>query len=394
MPAIPAWIRTRRPCRTPIRICSTKASSPARGSTTWTRSSQSLQRPRAGEHAALARSVRGAVRAGRRSSPTSRSSTTIRRACSRTRSGSTAGCVATGRSSGGCCPCVPTRAGWRRNRLPLIARWKIFDNLRRSLMAPATLAVLVAGWTILPGAADRRGPRSRLAAAAFPDGRPARRDARHVAAAHALARGLRGSPHGGGARRAAGRRFSPARPTTCSHAIVVTLVRVGLTHRRLARMGNGRGDRTVARACRALGVFVTRMIASPLLAVGALVAIAGDRSAALPIARARCCCCGPPRPRSRSRSAAPRHRRREVLDAGDRAYLSSRRARDLAVLRHVRRAGRPRVAARQRPDDARRARRAPDVAHEHRDGAAGHAVGARSGLHRPRRHGRRVSTRR
>ena len=35
-------------------------------------------------------------------------------------------------------PVVPSRAGWRRNRLPLIARWKIFDNLRRSLMAPAT----------------------------------------------------------------------------------------------------------------------------------------------------------------------------------------------------------------------------------------------------------------
>ncbi len=48
-------------------------------------------------------------------------------------------------------PVVPTRSGWRRNRLPLMARWKIFDNLRRSLMAPATVALLLAGWTVLPG---------------------------------------------------------------------------------------------------------------------------------------------------------------------------------------------------------------------------------------------------
>ena len=37
------------------------------------------------------------------------------------------------------------------NTLPVIARWKILDNLRRSLIAPALLALLVAGWTVLPG---------------------------------------------------------------------------------------------------------------------------------------------------------------------------------------------------------------------------------------------------
>ena len=39
------------------------------------------------------------------------------------------------------------------NTLPIIARWKIFDNLRRSLMPPAIVALLVAGWTYLPGSA-------------------------------------------------------------------------------------------------------------------------------------------------------------------------------------------------------------------------------------------------
>ncbi|MDQ3213341.1 MAG: hypothetical protein M3Q85_11755, partial [Acidobacteriota bacterium] len=37
------------------------------------------------------------------------------------------------------------------NALPAIARWKILDNLRRSLLAPALMVLLAAGWTILPG---------------------------------------------------------------------------------------------------------------------------------------------------------------------------------------------------------------------------------------------------
>ncbi|HEX2458229.1 MAG TPA: glucoamylase family protein [Vicinamibacterales bacterium] len=48
-------------------------------------------------------------------------------------------------------PFVPTQHGFKRNTLPLISRWKILDNLRRSLVAPTLLALLVAGWTVLPG---------------------------------------------------------------------------------------------------------------------------------------------------------------------------------------------------------------------------------------------------
>jgi cyclic beta-1,2-glucan synthetase len=48
-------------------------------------------------------------------------------------------------------PAVPSRQGLKRNTLPLIGRWKILDNLRRSLVAPTLLAMLIAGWTILPG---------------------------------------------------------------------------------------------------------------------------------------------------------------------------------------------------------------------------------------------------
>jgi len=54
-------------------------------------------------------------------------------------------------------------AGWLRrsvrdaqgnkkpNRISAVSRWKILDNLRRSLLAPAIVLLLVAGWTILPG---------------------------------------------------------------------------------------------------------------------------------------------------------------------------------------------------------------------------------------------------
>src|SRR5678815_497132 len=64
-------------------------------------------------------------------------------------------------------PFVPSRKGVQRNRLPLISRWKILDNLRRSALPPATLLLLVLGWSVLPGhpAAWTAGA---LAALAFP----------------------------------------------------------------------------------------------------------------------------------------------------------------------------------------------------------------------------------
>jgi cellobiose phosphorylase len=38
----------------------------------------------------------------------------------------------------------------QKNPLSFLSRWKIFDNLRRSLLAPATLLLLVIAWTCLP----------------------------------------------------------------------------------------------------------------------------------------------------------------------------------------------------------------------------------------------------
>jgi cyclic beta-1,2-glucan synthetase len=49
-------------------------------------------------------------------------------------------------------PRVPGAGGQKRpNPLSLLDRWKIIDNLRRSLQAPAILLLLAAGWLFLPG---------------------------------------------------------------------------------------------------------------------------------------------------------------------------------------------------------------------------------------------------
>ena len=47
-------------------------------------------------------------------------------------------------------PVVPSTNGWRPNRLSLLSRWKILDNLRRSLIAPALMLYLVVGWMARP----------------------------------------------------------------------------------------------------------------------------------------------------------------------------------------------------------------------------------------------------
>ena len=49
---------------------------------------------------------------------------------------------------------VPVEGGGRiPNDLSALDRWKIFDNLRRSLLAPSMLAFLLLGWLVLPGPA-------------------------------------------------------------------------------------------------------------------------------------------------------------------------------------------------------------------------------------------------
>ncbi|HEY1799451.1 MAG TPA: glucoamylase family protein [Terriglobales bacterium] len=51
-------------------------------------------------------------------------------------------------------PRVPDETGKRvQNPISVISQWKILDNLRRSLVEPATLLLFVLGWLVLPGSA-------------------------------------------------------------------------------------------------------------------------------------------------------------------------------------------------------------------------------------------------
>ena len=181
-------------------------------------------------------------------------------------------------------PFVPTRAGVRRNRLPLISRWKILDNLRRSLMAPATVALLLLAWTALPGSpavwtaalllalAFNLYPLALRTAFGPPAQQPWRvflrlvtEDARTALAQAALQL-----------------TFLASQAWDRAHAIGLTLVRLAATKRRLlewetaaasAERGNGRGG--------GARVFVMEMIASPLIALVGLVLVWAVRPAAL-----------------------------------------------------------------------------------------------------------------
>jgi len=214
-------------------------------------------------------------------------------------------------------PAVPSSSGWRRNRLPLIARWKILDNLRRSLLAPATVALLVAGWTVLPGA-PIVWTAIGLAALALPIGfevvsmaatvgRPARwRAARQDVVMAAARGGLQAV-------------FLASQAYDMIHAIAVTLVRVGVTRERLLEWETSAATDRRAGLPR-FGTFVRRMAASPATGVAALVTVVVVNPAALPAALLLAA------PWVAAPAVAfvlsqPARIRREVLDEADQAYL-------------------------------------------------------------------------
>jgi len=185
-------------------------------------------------------------------------------------------------------PFVPSRRGLQRNTLPLIARWKILDNLRRSLVAPTLLALLVAGWTVLPGprwwfwtgcvmavlasqllpviATLITGPgRSQSVPVFF---RNLGRDAATALAQIALAV-----------------TFLAFHAFDTVHAIALTIVRLVVTRRRLLEW-----ETAAAAAAKAAGFvgpkgfsrFVTEMIASPAIATAAALAVVAVNEPALP----------------------------------------------------------------------------------------------------------------
>ncbi|HXR97755.1 MAG TPA: glucoamylase family protein [Terriglobales bacterium] len=180
-------------------------------------------------------------------------------------------------------PWAPARGGWRRNRMPAISRWKILDNLRRSLLAPATVALLMLGWTILPGSAwvwTGVG----LAALLFPIG-----DAL-VSALHGPGSGdswpayLRTSAEDlkiAAARSALQLAFLANQAWQNLHAIAVTLVRIGVTRSRRLEWETTAANVTRVGTPRR-SAFLAAMVASPVAALGAFAWVAAVRPRALP----------------------------------------------------------------------------------------------------------------
>jgi len=184
-------------------------------------------------------------------------------------------------------PWVPTRTGFERNRLPLVSRWKILDNLRRSLVAPALVALLIAGWALLPGQ-PLAWTLMALATIAFP----------------VLARVLQligGPQRGQGVRvylRASGEdmeadlarvalqlTFLAHQAWDMLHAVVVTLTRLVRGQGRLLQWETAAA---VAQRHGSLKApeFYQAMRASPIIAAAALLLVVATRPSALPVALA------------------------------------------------------------------------------------------------------------
>ncbi len=180
-------------------------------------------------------------------------------------------------------PFVPTRSGLRRNRLPLISRWKILDNLRRSLMPPATVALLLLAWTLLPGSpvlwtvavlaalAFNLYPLALRALGGPPTQQPWRVFLRVVRedASTALAQtGLQVT-------------FLASQAWERVHAIGLTLFRLTATQSRMLEWETAAASADRGRLRAGARAFVREMIASPLIALLGLALVALARPAAL-----------------------------------------------------------------------------------------------------------------
>jgi cyclic beta-1,2-glucan synthetase len=167
-------------------------------------------------------------------------------------------------------PWVPVESGnLIRNDLSTLDRWKIFDNLRRSLLSPSLLALLVVGWLWLPGpphlwtalaglapgasilAGMALGFRLRLGAPLLEQFRPLRTDlARWILALVLL----------------------PFEALLALDAIGVTLARLFITRRRLLEWTPAAQISRVFNKYRPRAMAWRRMVSAPLtaLAVGLL----------------------------------------------------------------------------------------------------------------------------
>src|SRR3989454_8285375 len=186
-------------------------------------------------------------------------------------------------------PLVPTREGLERNRLPVVSRWKVFDNLRRTLLAPATVVFLALAWLVSPGD-PLAWTLGVLAAIAFPlyplavrlGAGPAPQQPFGV-----FLRILGEDVKTAGAQTLLQITFLAYHAYEMVHAIALTLVRLVITQRRLlqwetAAAGAARAAGLSARAGALL--FFAEMAASPGTALVLLAMIAAARPSSLVVA--------------------------------------------------------------------------------------------------------------
>jgi cyclic beta-1,2-glucan synthetase len=182
---------------------------------------------------------------------------------------------------------VPLEGGGRGpNPLSLVSRWKIVDNLRRSLLSPSLFGFLLVAWLCLPGSPAVWTGIALLALAA-----PALTETTEGL----LSTGILSAPTRTLRSVASRARRSIAlwllhtallahRAIILSDAIVRTLFRVTVSHRRLLQWTSA------AASARALEGLTSRrgmwlnMVAAPLLAIGTAIVLALLRPQAIPAA--------------------------------------------------------------------------------------------------------------
>ncbi|MEQ1871063.1 MAG: carbohydrate-binding protein, partial [Vicinamibacterales bacterium] len=183
-------------------------------------------------------------------------------------------------------PFIPSRHGIARNTLPLISRWKILDNLRRSLVAPTLLMLLASAWTLLPGplAFWVMTVLVVLASQLLPLLGRLVVGPRKAQSFPVFWRNLRDDAATALAQVALGLTFLANNAWETAHAVVLTLARLVITRRRLLEWETAA---TVAE--RSAGLtggrgalrFAVAMMASPITAVVLCVLIGATRPSAL-----------------------------------------------------------------------------------------------------------------
>jgi cyclic beta-1,2-glucan synthetase len=166
-------------------------------------------------------------------------------------------------------PKVPSARGERRNDLSLIDRWKIIDNLRRSLTSPSVFAFLLMGWLWLPGSAWlwTLGALVLLIAPLGP----------------ALATGRHRRLENLG-RCAFAMVFLAYEAFVAVDAIARVLVRATITRKHLLEWTSAAHATFGMRARSMRALFWSRMVGSPLLAIGIAGLVAWLRPSALVVA--------------------------------------------------------------------------------------------------------------